>query len=204
MAKFNLFEDSEEINALRAACRTEIHDSISGEVGFSCASNLLSKKFGKFVLQPKSCYSMDFLTFLICILNCSHISTNDSPRNSPPLSKNTVLRAPKIAVQCFINILAVIVLVYIIVAALYLVNSSTICIYHNFGFSRCKSIDTVKLKSSAFDSPAMGQGLGFLNLIQVVQLFTTSFIKADNSGFSKLAFRINFSIFSTEACPNCL
>ena len=51
MANFNLFEDSEAINPLQAACRAEICESISG--GFACAGNLLSKKFGKFPLRPK-------------------------------------------------------------------------------------------------------------------------------------------------------
>ena len=51
MANFNLLEDSEAINALQAACRAEICESISG--GFACAGNLLSKKFGKFPLRPK-------------------------------------------------------------------------------------------------------------------------------------------------------
>ena len=54
MANFNLSEDSEVINALGAACRAEICDAISGEVSFSCTGNLLSKKFGKFVLRPKT------------------------------------------------------------------------------------------------------------------------------------------------------
>ena len=52
MANFNLFEDSEATNALCAACKAEICDAISGEVGFSCAGNLC--KFGKFVLLPKT------------------------------------------------------------------------------------------------------------------------------------------------------
>ena len=52
MANFNLFEDSEAINALQVACRAEIYEAISG--GFACAGNLLSKKFGKFPLRPKS------------------------------------------------------------------------------------------------------------------------------------------------------
>ena len=45
---------------------------------------------------------------LIFVLSYSHISTNNSPMNSPTLSENTILGAPKIAIQCFINILAVI------------------------------------------------------------------------------------------------
>ena len=45
---------------------------------------------------------------LIFILNYSRISTNDSPVNFPPLSEKTVLGAPKTAIQCFTNILAVI------------------------------------------------------------------------------------------------
>ena len=52
MANFNLFEDSEAINALQASCRAEICESISG--GFACAGNLLSKKFGKFPSRPKT------------------------------------------------------------------------------------------------------------------------------------------------------
>ena len=56
-ANFNLFEDSEAINALPAACRAEIWDAISGKVGFSCNGNFLPKKFGKFVLRPKTNYA---------------------------------------------------------------------------------------------------------------------------------------------------
>ena len=53
-ANFDLLEDCEATDALRAAYRAEMCDAIYGEVGFSCTGNLLSKKFGKFILRPKS------------------------------------------------------------------------------------------------------------------------------------------------------
>ena len=49
---FNFFGFS--INALCAACRAEICDKISGEVGFFFDDNLLSEKFSRFVLRPKT------------------------------------------------------------------------------------------------------------------------------------------------------
>ena len=50
VANFILFQDSEAINALQAACIAEICGAISDEVGFSYTNNFLSKKIGKFVL----------------------------------------------------------------------------------------------------------------------------------------------------------
>lgn len=124
---------------------------------------------------------------LIFILNCSHVFTNGSSMNSPPLPETIVLGAPKIAIHCFISMLAAIVYVDITVTAVYLVNSSTICMRDNFG---CNSLVRANLltlfdawlKSCAFDSPKVGREPGFLSLILVIQLFTASFIKIHNSG----------------------
>ena len=66
------------------------------------------------------------------MLNFSHISVNESPINSPPLSENIFLGAPKIAIQCFINTFGAAVLLVIIAPALYLANSSIMCKYQIF------------------------------------------------------------------------
>ena len=54
--------------------------------------------------------------------------------NSSPLSINIFLGPPQIAIQFFINALVDMILLIIIEAAIYLVNSSVMCMYHIFGF----------------------------------------------------------------------
>ena len=64
-ANFNLLHDSQTINAFQAACKVEMCNATSGDVGFSCAGNLLSKKFGKLGLRPNTnCAGLNPLLFI--------------------------------------------------------------------------------------------------------------------------------------------
>ena len=51
-ANFNLLRNSEATSPFSATCEVEICNATSDDVAFSCADNLLSKKFGKFRLCP--------------------------------------------------------------------------------------------------------------------------------------------------------
>ena len=51
--------------AFRAACKVEICNSTSGNVAFSCAGNLLSKKCSKLSLRPNTnCDGLNPLLFI--------------------------------------------------------------------------------------------------------------------------------------------
>ena len=53
-ANFILLLDSVAMNAFLAACSADICKAMSGNVDFSCAGNLWSIMFGKFVFLPKT------------------------------------------------------------------------------------------------------------------------------------------------------
>lgn len=69
IANFNLLRDSEAINVFRAACEVEIPNATSRDVAFSCAGNILSKKFSKLGLRSNTnCDGLDPLLFISVFL----------------------------------------------------------------------------------------------------------------------------------------